>query len=156
MPFVQVADVGDDMRLAPDTKQKISLVAQPKSVFVPTGSVVVTLQGTIGRVAITQYDCYMDRTLAVFESFKTTVNKVCFAYQLRYKFAIEAESARGVTIKTITKEEFSNFEIANLPLVLQNSFAAFVEQSDKSKFEIEQALAELTATYKRIIAENLG
>ena len=39
---------------------------------------------------------------------------------------------------------------------LQEQFAAFVQQSDKSKFEIEQALAELTATYKRIIAENLG
>lgn len=38
----------------------------------------------------------------------------------------------------------------------QRSFAAFVRQSDKSKFELEQALAELTATYKRIISENLG
>lgn len=38
----------------------------------------------------------------------------------------------------------------------QRSFAAFVQQSDKSKFELEKALSELTATYKRIIAENLG
>ena len=38
----------------------------------------------------------------------------------------------------------------------QDAFSALVEQSDKSKFEMEQALAELTATYKRIIAENLG
>ena len=38
----------------------------------------------------------------------------------------------------------------------QEQFAAFVRQSDKSKFELEQALSELTATYKRIIAENLG
>ena len=42
------------------------------------------------------------------------------------------------------------------PIDIQEQFAAFVEQSDKSKFELEQALAELTATYKRIIAENLG
>ena len=35
-------------------------------------------------------------------------------------------------------------------------FIAFARQSDKSKFELEQALAELNATYKRIIAENLG
>lgn len=38
----------------------------------------------------------------------------------------------------------------------QSDFVSFVQQSDKSKFELEQALAELTATYKRIIAENLG
>lgn len=41
------------------------------------------------------------------------------------------------------------------PIEDQEVFAAFVEQSDKSKFELEQALSELTATYKRIIAENL-
>ena len=38
----------------------------------------------------------------------------------------------------------------------QEQFAAFVRQSDKSKFELEKALSELTATYKRILAENLG
>ena len=38
----------------------------------------------------------------------------------------------------------------------QNNFVAFVRQSDKSKFELEQALSELTATYKSIISENLG
>ena len=42
------------------------------------------------------------------------------------------------------------------PIEDQEVFAAFVEQSNKSKFELEQALSELTATYKRIIAENLG
>lgn len=42
------------------------------------------------------------------------------------------------------------------PIEDQEVFAAFVEQSDKSKFELEQALSELTATYKRIIKENLG
>lgn len=42
------------------------------------------------------------------------------------------------------------------PVEDQEVFAAFVEQSDKSKFELEQALSELTATYKRIITENLG
>lgn len=36
----------------------------------------------------------------------------------------------------------------------QSRFVDFARQSDKSKFELEQALAELTATYKRIIAEN--
>lgn len=50
----------------------------------------------------------------------------------------------------------SEYRIALPPIELQEQFADFVRQSDKSKFELEQALAELTATYKRIIAENLG
>ena len=42
------------------------------------------------------------------------------------------------------------------PIEDQEVFAEFVRQSDKSKFELEQALSELTATYKRIISDNLG
>lgn len=48
------------------------------------------------------------------------------------------------------------FPVSVPPIELQDEFETFVKQSDKSKFEMEQALAELTATYKRIIAENLG
>lgn len=50
----------------------------------------------------------------------------------------------------------NEYPIALPPIDLQEQFAAFVRQSDKSKFELEKALSELTATYKRIIAENLG
>ena len=49
-----------------------------------------------------------------------------------------------------------NYPISLAPIELQNQFEDFVHQSDKSKFEMEQALSELTATYKRIIVENLG
>ena len=109
MPFVQVIDVGEDMKLSEDTKKKISKIAQSKSVFVNSGTVIVTLQGSIGRVAITHYDCYVDRTLAIFTSFKINIDTKYFAYQLKNKFSFEEKSARGSTIKTITKEEFSSF-----------------------------------------------
>lgn len=42
------------------------------------------------------------------------------------------------------------------PVQLQEQFVTFVRQSDKSKFELERAISELDATYKRIISENLG
>lgn len=42
------------------------------------------------------------------------------------------------------------------PMEIQQQFADFVQQSDKSKFKLEQALAELTATYKGIITEYIG
>lgn len=38
----------------------------------------------------------------------------------------------------------------------QEQFVTFVHQSDKSKFELNRALDELTATYKQIIKDNLG
>lgn len=50
----------------------------------------------------------------------------------------------------------NDYQVALPPIELQDQFEEIVHQSDKSKFEMEQALLELTATYKRIITENLG
>ena len=109
MPFVQVADVEDfGRKLKTQTKQFISKMAMPKSVFAPVGTVIVTLQGSIGKVAITQYESYIDRTLGIFEGYLIEINKVYFALQLEKIFSIKKEKARGGTIKTITKEEFFN------------------------------------------------
>ena len=112
MPFVQVVDVLENLRLAADTKQKISTLAQPMSVFVPSDSVIVTLQGSIGRVAITQYDAYVDRTILTFEDYISQTNKEFWAYTIRNKFEIERQKAPGGTIKTITKEALSDFKVS--------------------------------------------
>lgn len=131
MPFVQVADVSDiGFTLNKETKQRISKLAQPKSVFVESGTVIVSLQGTIGRVAITQYDCYVDRTLAIFTDYKEDINKKYFAYQLKNKFDMEKEYARGSTLKTITKEEFSKFEIPIPALAEQEHIVAILDKLD--------------------------
>ena len=60
------------------------------------------------------------------------------------------------SMSNISKERLGKLSIYLPPADLQEQFAAFVRQSDKSKFELEQALSELTATYKRIISEQLG
>lgn len=114
MPFVQVIDVTEQLSLVKDTKQKISKLAQSKSVFVSAGKVVVTLQGSIGRVAITQYNSYIDRTLLVFESYEKETDEYFWAYTIQQKFEIEKRKAPGGTIKTITKEALSSFEV-NFP-----------------------------------------
>ena len=62
----------------------------------------------------------------------------------------------GQIMKGINVTKLKNITIYIPPMELQEQFAAFVRQSDKSKFELEQALSELTATYKRIISDNLG
>ena len=111
MPFVQVADVASDMQLVEDTKQKISKLAQPMSVFAEKGSVLVTLQGSIGRVAITQYGAFVDRTVLIFDKYAENIDKRFWAYIIKEKFEDEARKAPGGTIKTITKEALSAFEL---------------------------------------------
>ena len=62
----------------------------------------------------------------------------------------------GTTFKELPKSRLEKIAISVPPIESQNEYEQFFRQSDKSKFELEQALSELTATYKRIITENLG
>ena len=66
------------------------------------------------------------------------------------------EYVTGTTRLKLTQAKMKTLPMILPSLKLQRQFAAFVRQSDKSKFALEQALSELTATYKRIITENLG
>ncbi|WP_435084294.1 restriction endonuclease subunit S [Ohessyouella blattaphilus] len=130
MPFVQVVDVGDDLRLVEDTKQKISELAQLKSIYVEAGKVIVTLQGSIGRVAITQYPAYVDRTLLIFESYKADMDEYYFAYVIQQLFDYEKTRAPGGTIKTITKEALSDFTISFPTVEEQSKIGEFFKQID--------------------------
>ncbi|EQL57262.1 hypothetical protein N411_05330 [Helicobacter pylori FD535] len=132
MPFVQVYDVGENFKLTQRTKQKISKIAQPMSVFVPKNSVIITLQGTIGRVALTQYDCYCDRTILIFDNNTLNdVNKYFFVLSLFTKFEEEKRKADGSIIKTITKQTLKDFEIPLPPLNEQSAIADILSTLDK-------------------------
>jgi type I restriction enzyme S subunit len=113
-PFVQVYDIDYDLKLKIDTKAKISDKAKPMSVFVRKGTLIISLQGSIGRVAVTQYDAYVDRTILIFQEFLKEIDFNYFTYAIQRIFKIAEKTAPGGTIKTITKEALSRFEI-NLP-----------------------------------------
>ncbi len=131
MPFVQVYDVGENFKLTQKTKQKISKIAQPMSVFVPKNSVIITLQGTIGRVALTQYDCCCDRTILIFDNNTLNdVNKYFFVLSLFTKFEEEKRKADGSIIKTITKQTLKDFEILLPPLNEQIAIANILSVLD--------------------------
>jgi type I restriction enzyme S subunit len=149
MPFVQVADVEEYGRKLKDrTKQYISTLAMPKSVYAPKGTVIVTLQGSIGKVAITQYDSYIDRTLGIFEGYRIDIDKIYFALQLEKIFSIKKEKARGGTIKTITKEEFTNFLIPVPSLIRQKLIVDILDKFEASIQNLEDQLSQREKQYE--------
>ena len=150
MPFVQVADIGENMLLVENTKRKISVVAQPKSVFAPKGSIVISLQGSIGRIAVTQYDAYIDRTVAIFKDISSVVLPKYFVYQLQRVFSIKERTARGSTIKTITKEEFTGFQIPIPSLEEQRRIVSILDRFDALCNDLTSGLpAEIDARQKQ-------
>lgn len=128
MPFIQVYDVGENLQLKQDTKSKISHLAMPQSVFVTEGTLIITIQGSIGKVAITQYDAYIDRTLLLFEKFYKEIDKRFIAYALQMLFDVEKRKAPGEIIKTITKEALSSFIIKIPHITEQEKIAKCLDE----------------------------
>ena len=154
MPFVQVADVADDMKLVDDTKQKISKLAQPMSVFADKGSVLVTLQGSIGRVAITQYGAFVDRTVLIFDRYNQDIDKTFWAYIIKEKFIDEARKAPGGTIKTITKEALSDFDLMLPCFDEQKKLGAFLVSID-NLITLHQRKCDELVELKKYMLQNM-
>ena len=104
-------------------------------------------QTVILGTSLTAFRC--DPTHIIPEYLKAFME--CDFFVQQYAAEMQQTTRKQVPITAQRKYTFIIPEIT-----LQKHYASFVQQSDKSKFELEQALAELTATYKRIIAENLG
>lgn len=56
----------------------------------------------------------------------------------------------------INAQELQNIDILIPPLALQNEFAAFIEQLDKSKFTIRKSLEKLETLYRALLQEYFG
>lgn len=154
MPFIQVYDVGEDFRLKAKTKNKISDLAAEQSVFIPKGTVIITIQGSIGRVAITQYDAYIDRTLLLFEKFHFELDKTFFAYAIYLLFEIEKKKAPGGIIKTITKEVLSKF-VVKIPKIKEQEKIANCLSSLDEIIKAESQKLYFLNDYKKGLLQNL-
>jgi len=148
-PFVQVFDVDSNFKLKSETKRRISTDAQEMSVYIAKGSVIITLQGSIGRIAITQYDAFVDRTLLFFESFIIPFDKYYFLLSIFQLFEKEKEKAPGGIIKTITKESLSHFTIS-YPIIEEQSRIANI------LFDMDAEIATLEAKLEKYRRVKLG
>ncbi len=104
--------------------------------LLPVGTVLLSSRAPIGKVAITGVEMYCN------QGFK---NLICgarldsvYAYcLLKYNTGYLNSLGRGATFKEISKTIVDNIAIPVPPMELQNEFARFVEQTDKSKVLIK-------------------
>ena len=62
----------------------------------------------------------------------------------------------GSLVPHISAKDIRSFSIMLPPLELQDQFAAFVEQTDKSKLAIQESLAELETLKKALMQKYFG
>ena len=133
-------------------------VKSGKYVFTKNHIIYSKIRPNLNKVAIPTFDglCSAD-AYPILPNHKIC-NKTYLAYVLRSQWFLSyiIPLSGRTNMPKANREQINGFKWALPPLPLQEQFAALVQQSDKSKFELERALSELTATYKSIIKENIG
>lgn len=155
--WIKIGDA-DGTRYISETAEKIIPEGVKKSRMVHAGDLILSNSMSFGHPYILKIDgCIHDGWLVL--HFDKTVFDALYLQMylgLPVVYAIFETMAAGGVVNNLNSEIVKRLPVIVPTIDQQEQFAAFVRQSDKSKFELEEALSELTATYKRIIAENLG
>ncbi|WP_019155472.1 restriction endonuclease subunit S [Robertmurraya massiliosenegalensis] len=125
------------------------------------GDLLVCEGGEVGRTAIWNEeieDCYFQKALH-----RVRCNpEILVPEYLAYVFFMRA-SLNGFedivgksTIPHLTGEKLKKLLVILPPLDLQNQFAAFVQQIDKSKYELQQTISNLENTVKSLMKQYVG
>ncbi|MBQ7793434.1 MAG: restriction endonuclease subunit S [Clostridia bacterium] len=69
---------------------------------------------------------------------------------------LDIGEAGGATRQAITKQQLETLEVILPPMELQEQFAAFVEQTDKSKMVVQRSIAELEEVKKSLMQKYFG
>ena len=116
-----------------------------KKGWAKTGDVLLTHKGTIGRVAVVQPSKYTDMLLTpqitYYRCLRDLDNEYLAAYFATDYFVKQLQSMiTGTTRASVTITQQENLELIIPPMEMQHEFVRFVQQSDKSKFVVEQLL----------------
>ena len=120
-----------------------------------TGKIVlIGRQGALcGNVQLTDGDFYATEH-AVVTTPKTELNST-WLYHLLFLMDLNRYKS-GAAQPGLTVEKLNTVPLMIVPLKLQNDFAAFVQQIDKSKFAVQKSLEKAETLYKSLMQEYFG
>jgi len=127
---------------------------------VDIGDIIMPMIGTVGKPVIVDMEpnfAIKNVALIKFKADSRVLNIYIRALlQSDYFDDVVLSKVRGGTQKFISLGDIRKLEILVPPMELQNQFAAFVKQTDKSKMAIQQSLDKLELLKKSLMQEYFG
>lgn len=117
--------------------------------------VLMSVRAPVGSINIATEECCIGRGLAAIRPIEEKTTTMFIIYAMRVIEDTIANMGVGSTFKAINKDQAHKLPIPLANIELQNQFVELAEQSDKSKFALQEAIKDLDALSKKIIAENL-
>ena len=124
---------------------------------VDIGDIIMPMIGTVGKPVVVDIEPNFAIKNVALIKFKTD-SKVLNIYirallQSDYFDDAVLSKVRGGTQKFISLGDIRKLEVLVPPMELQNQFAAFVEQTDKSKLAVQQSLEKLETLKKSLMQQ---
>ena len=117
------------------------------------GGVITGRSGTIGKVFYTEGD-YWPLNTTLFSVDKHGNNVIYLAYLLQM-FDL-TRFVEGTGVPTLNRNMFHNRQIIDVSIDEQNQFATFVQQINKSKFEVQKSLEKTQLLFDSLMQEYFG
>jgi len=137
-----------------DSEEYIAEAARGVADIFPAGTVLVTCIGTIGKIGILSGEgtCNQQINAIIPDTTKCLSEYVANAIWVKRTDLIQIANATTVTI--INKTGFSNFQIPLPKIEKQKRFVELIKQSDKSKFELQEAITRIDNFIKSLIQQD--
>ena len=154
-PLIQTGDVANSNLYITEYSSTYSEIGYNQSKMWKAGTLCITIAATIAKTAILTFDSCFPDSVVGFTPNKNT-NSLFINYWFSFFQKILEEQAPAVAQKNINLKVLSELKIITPPISLQNDFAAFVQQIDKSKFAVQKSLEKAETLYKSLMQEYFG
>ena len=159
IPWMSSGEVNKGRVFETDTKITQLGYDNASTKLVPPKTVVLAMAGqgkTRGTAAITEIElCTNQSICSIVNNEKVNAEYLLHFLKLQYMelrgASTNTDGRGGLNLKII-----GNYPIMIPPIELQNQFAAFVEQADKSKLAIQQSLDKLETLKKSLMQKYFG
>lgn len=154
-PLIQTGDVANAGLFFSSFSSTYSELGLKQSRMWQAGTLCITIAANIAKTAILSFDaCFPDSIVGFIPSEEISV--VFIHYWFSFFQKILEEQAPQVAQKNINLQILSNLDVIVPPADLQNQFAAFVTQTEKTKAAVQQALEKLETMKKALMQEYFG
>lgn len=158
-PFINGNNLIDGKIVITPATKMVSEEAYTKHLIdISSNAILISINGTLGKLAFYNGERVMLGKSACYCNLKPNINKV-FVYGVMKSDAFAEfldNSSTKSTIKNVGLKAMREYKLILPPTELQEQFAAFVEQIDKSKLAVQQGLQELEILKKSLMQQYFG
>jgi type I restriction enzyme S subunit len=156
--WITPAEMTSDSFYIYDTERKITSKGQKsKSLsLMPVNTVLLSTRAPIGKVGIAGTQMTCNQGFKNFYCKEDVLNPIYLYFLFKSNTDYLNSKGTGTTFKELSKSAAEKIKVPVPSLELQNKFAAFVQQIDKSKFVVKKQIADLQELFNSKMQEYFG